>query len=195
MERLVFATNNVHKLEEARRILDGVVEILSLSDIGCHEEIPENADTIEGNSRQKAEWILERYGLPTFADDTGLMVDALDGAPGVYTARYAGLHCSPDDNIDKMLHELEGVLPEKRTARFMTVVAYARPGHTDVFEGIVEGTIAQSRHGSGGFGYDPIFCANESGKCFAEMSGDDKDAISHRGRAMRAFADFLKSNT
>ncbi len=184
--KLVFATNNQHKLEEIRRIAGGRLQILSLADIGCHDDIPETADTIAGNALLKARWVKERYGHDCFADDTGLMVDALGGEPGVYSARYAGEHCSPDDNIDLLLRRLEGVPEGERTARFCTVIALVRDcDGTHTFEGIVEGRIATERHGTGGFGYDPVFIPDESGISFALMSADEKNAISHRGRATR----------
>lgn len=186
MKEIVFATNNPHKLEEARAILSGRFIVRSLSDIGCHDDIPETADTIEGNALQKVRFIKEKYGYDCFADDTGLMVDALDGAPGVMTARYAGEHCSPDDNMRKLLAALEGV--DRRTARFATCIALSIGGCEQTFTGVAEGSIATSRHGEGGFGYDPVFISAETGLCFAQMSADDKNAISHRGRALRMMA-------
>ncbi len=188
-EKLVFATNNAHKLQEARQIISDGFEIMSLAEIGCHDDIPETADTLEGNALIKARWVKERYGYDCFADDTGLMVDALNGAPGVYSARYAGEHCSPADNVAKLLAEMEGV--ENRNAHFATTVALICDGEEHCFEGRVEGKIATEPHGNGGFGYDPIFIADETGKCFAEMTADDKNAISHRGRAMRRLKEFL----
>lgn len=189
IKRLVFATNNQHKLEEARRIVSDGFEIVSLAEIGCHDEIPETADTLEGNALIKARWVRDRYGYDCFADDTGLMVDALGGAPGVYSARYAGEHCTPADNVKKLLHEMEGVAD--RHASFATCIALAAQGEEHCFTGSVEGDIATECHGDGGFGYDPVFRARETGKCFAEMSADDKNAISHRGRALRKLRDFL----
>lgn len=189
--KIVFATNNPHKLEEARRIAPAGFEILSLSDIGCHEELPETCDTIEGNSAQKAEYVRERYGYDCFSDDTGLFVDALQGAPGVYSARYAGERCSPDDNISKLLAEMEG--KPGREARFRTAVTLSASEGNRLFEGAVEGKIALSRCGTGGFGYDPVFIADESGISFAEMSSEQKNAISHRGRALRLLFDYLKT--
>ena len=189
IKKLVFATNNPHKLREAREIMAGRLDILSLSDINCHDEIPETADTLEGNALIKARWVHDRYGMDCFADDTGLMVDALGGAPGVYSARYAGEHCSPADNVRKLLGEMEG--EENRHARFSTVIALIADGEEHCFEGCVEGSIAETPAGTDGFGYDPVFRADESGKCFAEMSAEDKNAISHRGRAMRKLRDFL----
>ena len=186
---LVFATNNQHKLEEARRIVSDGFQIVSLAEINCHDEIPETADTLEGNALQKARWVRDRYGYDCFADDTGLCVEALNGAPGVYSARYAGEHCTPDENVTKLLHEMEGI--ENRDAQFRTVIALCADGEEHCFTGSVDGEITTERHGDGGFGYDPIFRAKESGKCFAEMSADDKNAISHRGRALRKLRDFL----
>lgn len=197
---LVFATNNPHKLEEARRMAGDRFKILSLADIGCGEELPETHDTIEGNSLEKASYVFERYGYPCFSDDTGLFVDALDGRPGVYSARYAGEHCSPDDNIDRLLSEMEG--RSDRSARFRTAVTLCGgaglipSGGQDApwyvqFEGTVEGSIARSRRGNGGFGYDPVFIPVESGISFAEMSAQAKNEISHRGRALGKLFDFL----
>jgi len=182
-KKLVFATNNRHKLEEARAILADRFEVVSLSDIGCHDDIPETADTLEGNALIKARWVKERYGFDCFADDTGLMVEALGGAPGVYSARYAGEHCSFSDNVNKMLREMDG--KENRKAYFATVIALIMDGETRTFEGRVDGYIATEPHGNGGFGYDPIFIAEETGVSFAEMSPDEKNAISHRGRALK----------
>lgn len=191
--KIVFATNNAHKLSEARQLAGGGIEVLSLADIDCSEELPETCDTIEGNSRQKAEYVARNYGYLCFSDDTGLFVDALGGAPGVYSARYAGEHCSPSDNIDKLLSQMKGV--SDRSARFRTVVTLAAPeGMSTVqFEGIVEGSIASERHGEGGFGYDPVFIAEESGMSFAEMSPEAKNSISHRGRALRGLFKSLLS--
>ncbi|MCM1152143.1 MAG: RdgB/HAM1 family non-canonical purine NTP pyrophosphatase [Muribaculum sp.] len=189
---IVFATNNEHKLREARRILGEKITVRSLADIGCHDDIPETADTLQGNALIKARWVFDRYGLPTFADDTGLMVDALDGAPGVYTARFAGEHCSPDDNIDKLLNVLADTPDNLRSARFSTVIAYiSADGKEFTFDGSVEGSIAECRLGNDGFGYDPVFRCNETGLTFAQMGPLAKDTISHRGRAMRAFAESL----
>lgn len=192
LKKLVFATNNLHKLEEAREILAGEFEIVSLAEIGCHDDIPETADTLEGNALIKARWVKEKYGYDCFADDTGLMVDALGGAPGVYSARYAGEHCTFADNVNKMLREMMG--KSDRKAHFATVVALVLNGETNTFEGRVDGYISEEAHGDGGFGYDPIFIAEETGRSFAEMAPEEKNAISHRGRAMRKLADFLKTN-
>lgn len=185
-KEIVFATNNPHKLSEVRAMAGDRIRILSLSEIGCHDDIPETADTLEGNALIKARWVKERYGYDCFADDTGLMVDALSGAPGVYSARYAGPGCTPHDNIDRLLGELAGVGPEERTARFRTVIALILDGSEELFEGVVEGSIDTDRHGRQGFGYDPVFVAKETGLCFAEMSPEAKNAISHRGRAVAA---------
>lgn len=189
IRKLVFATNNPHKLQEARQIISDSFEIVSLADIGCHDEIPETADTLEGNSLIKARWVKERYGYDCFADDTGLMVDALDGAPGVLSARYAGEHCSPADNVALLLSNMKG--RSDRKASFATVVSLISGEEEYTFEGRVDGEIAEAPHGNGGFGYDPVFIAKESGKCFAEMTADEKNAISHRGRALRKLRDFL----
>lgn len=190
---IVFATNNPHKLEEARAILKDKVKVLSLADINCHDEIPETADTLEGNALIKAKWVKEKYGIDCFADDTGLLVDALDGAPGVYSARFAGPHCSPQDNIDLLLEKLKK--ESNRKARFSTVVALILQDREYLFEGSVEGRIAESNCGKSGFGYDPVFFPEESSLSFAEMAPEEKNAISHRGRAMRKLADFLSSQS
>lgn len=194
--KIVFATNNPHKLSEARQMAGGRIEILSLADIGCHEELPETHPTIEGNSLQKAAYVHEHYGYDCFADDTGLIVDALEGAPGVMSARYAGEHCTSADNICKLLNALDGVKDEDRTARFRTVVTLCRKGEKPCqFEGLVEGRIATALHGEGGFGYDPIFVTLETGMRFADMTPEAKNAISHRGRAMRRLFDYITEQT
>lgn len=186
---IVFATNNLHKLEEARALAAGYFEVLSLSDIGCHDEIPETAETLEGNALIKVRWVKERYGYDCFADDTGLMVEALDGAPGVYSARYAGEGCTPEDNVRKLLKEMAG--KGNRKAQFATVVALILGDEERLFRGEVDGEIAETPSGNGGFGYDPVFIAAESGQRFAEMSAEAKNAISHRGRAMRKLREYL----
>lgn len=191
MKEIVFATNNAHKLSEARAIMQGRVVVRSLSDIGCHDDIPETADTLAGNALIKARWVKEKYGYDCFADDTGLMVDALGGGPGVYTARYAGPNCTPADNVRKMLAEMTGVAD--RTARFATVIAWVSDGGERTFEGEVRGSIATEASGTEGFGYDPIFVPDETGICFACMAPDAKNSISHRGRAMRKFIDAFLS--
>ena len=191
MEELIFATNNKHKLSEVRPLLEGKVLVHSLKEIGLEGDIPETADTLEGNALQKAQWVYERTGRDCFADDTGLEVEALGGAPGVYSARYAGEGCSFDDNMDKLLAALDGV--ENRKARFRTVVCLLQNGEPHYFEGRVEGRILTEKHGTEGFGYDPIFQPDESDVPFAEMDMDSKNRISHRGRAMAKLIDYLKS--
>lgn len=194
--KIVFATNNSHKLEEIRQILGAGIEVLSLADIGCHDDIPETAPTLEGNAVMKARYVYDRYGTPCFADDTGLEVDALDGAPGVYSARYAGGKGHDSEaNMSKLLHEMEGM--QDRRARFRTVIALIelKDGlpvqHT--FEGRIEGTISQERKGSSGFGYDPIFVPEGYERSFAELGSDIKNSISHRARAVARLAEYLLS--
>ena len=188
---LVFATNNAHKLDEVRQILGDGFKVLSLNDIGCHEDIPETADTFQGNALQKARYVKEHYGYDCFADDTGLEVKALDGAPGVHSARYAGDHDS-EANMTKLLHELEK--KSDRSAQFRTVIALILNGQEVLFEGIVTGKIATERHyGDGGFGYDPIFVPDGYTETFSQMSSQGKNLISHRGRAVRKLADYLKT--
>lgn len=189
--RIVFATNNAHKLEEVRRMAGEEFEILSLGDIGCTEEIPETSDTIEGNALQKALYVKEHYGYDCFADDTGLMVDALNGAPGVYSARYAGPGHDSRANMALLLKNLDGA-PD-RSARFVTVVALTEGEAVRTFEGRVEGSILSAPEGDGGFGYDPVFLPREADRCFALMTAEQKDAISHRGRAVRKLIDYLHS--
>ncbi|MGI4872543.1 MAG: RdgB/HAM1 family non-canonical purine NTP pyrophosphatase [Janthinobacterium lividum] len=182
--RLCFASNNAYKLAEIRPLLPANVELLSLTDIGCHEELPETQDTLAGNARQKAQYVFDHYNVACFADDTGLEVDALDGAPGVYSARYAGPAREATTNVAKLLHEL-ATQPDRR-ARFCTVIALVR-GAADVqeFSGEVAGTIAAAPIGAGTFGYDPIFVPNEGdGRTFAEMTRDEKNQLSHRARAV-----------
>lgn len=165
--------------------------ILSLADIGCHDDIPETADTLAGNSLIKARWVKDRYGYDCFADDTGLIVEALDGAPGVMSARYAGPDCNPEDNMARLLHDMEG--KTDRRAAFETVITLIIGDDVRSFTGRVEGDIATERDGNSGFGYDPVFIARESGKTFASMDADAKNAISHRGRAIRRLADYLST--
>lgn len=187
--KLVFATNNAHKLDEVRQILGPAFEVISLAETGCHDDIPETADTLEGNALQKAHWIKDRYGLDCFADDTGLEVTALGGAPGVHSARYAGNHDS-EANIDRLLHELEN--KSDRSAQFRTVVALLLDGKELLFEGTVKGEILKERRGTGGFGYDSVFMPEGTGLSFAEM-GPEKNSISHRARAVGKLAEYLKS--
>jgi len=181
MKQIVFATNNAHKLSEVRRIVGDRYSILSLSDIGCHDEIPETGRTLAENATIKARWVKERYGYDCFADDTGLMVDALGGAPGVLTARFAGEHCTPADNVALLLEKMRG--RTDRTARFSTVIALITGSTLTLMEGTVEGEIATECRGSDGFGYDPVFIPEDTGLTFAEMGPDAKNGISHRGRA------------
>ena len=190
MKDIVFATNNAHKLRELREITAGVLNVLSLADINCHEDIAETAETIEGNAIIKANYIKEHYGYDCFADDTGLEVDALGGEPGVRSARYAGEDCISENNIDLLLHRLEG--QSQRSARFRTAIALRIGNDVTLFEGIVNGNILTERHGTGGFGYDSVFAPVEAdGRSFAEMSADEKNAISHRGRATAALINYL----
>ena len=190
MKDIVFATNNAHKLRELREITAGVLNVLSLADINCHEDIAETAETIEGNAIIKANYIKEHYGYDCFADDTGLEVDALGGEPGVRSARYAGEDCISENNIDLLLHRLKG--QSQRSARFRTAIALRIGKDVTLFEGIVNGTILTERHGTGGFGYDSVFAPVEAdGRSFAEMSADEKNAISHRGRATAALINYL----
>lgn len=188
--RIVFATNNSHKLSELRAIAGDRLHILSLSDIGCAEDLPETSDTLDGNALQKARYVASHYGVDCFADDTGLEVDALDGGPGVHTARFAGPECDPVANVRLLLERLEGQPePEGRRARFRTVIALVRRGHPDMtFEGRVEGYIPSAPRGDDGFGYDPVFVPAEDPqqRTFAQMGPAEKNAISHRARATAA---------
>ena len=204
MKQIVFATNNKNKLRELREIMDGLYEVLSLDDIGCHEEIIEDADTIEGNAKIKADFVTNKYHVDCFADDTGLEVEALGGAPGVYSARYAGEHCTFDDNIDKLLAALAG--HDNRRACFRTVICLLQERRTTTdaaptvdttfFEGRVDGQILTERHSHGeGFGYDPVFMPDRFAVSFAEMPLDVKNRISHRGLAVEKLADYLSHTT
>ena len=191
MKKLIFATNNKHKVEEVRAALGGMVQIVTLAEADLSGEIPETADTLQGNALQKAQWVWERTGMDCFADDTGLEVDALGGAPGVYSARYAGEHCSFDDNINKLLAALDG--QNNRRADFRTVICLIEDGEPKYFEGRVEGQILTERHSNGeGFGYDPIFMPDRFALSFAEMPLDVKNRISHRGLAVQKLAEYLK---
>ena len=198
MKEIIMATNNAHKLEEVRQILGNDFLVRGLAEIGCHEDIPETADTLEGNALQKARYVHDHYGVDCFADDTGLEVTALEGAPGVFTARFGAMNGygeshDADANIQCLLDKLEEA--EDRSARFRTVVALVQNGEEHLFEGIVEGEILMQKVGEGGFGYDPVFAPLEgNGLAFAQMSADDKNAISHRGRAITKLVEFLKSN-
>lgn len=194
MRKLVFATNNAHKLAEVRAMLGSDVEILSLADIDCHADIPETADTLEGNALQKAHYVYDRYGLDVFADDTGLEVKALGMGPGVHTARYAypDRH-DPKANTLKLLAELQG--QPDRTARFRTAIALIEGGRETLFEGIVEGRIATEERGTEGFGYDPVFVPDgQQGLTFAELGIDIKNSISHRARAVQKLAAYIHAS-
>lgn len=188
--KLVFATNNKHKLDEVRKITSRhPVEIVSLAEINCFDDIPETADTLEGNALQKAHYIQEKFGLNCFADDTGLEVEALHNAPGVYSARYAGPGHDSEANMKKLLHEMEG--KENRKARFRTVIALVWNGKTYTFDGIVNGTITTTKRGENGFGYDPIFIPEGYEQTFAELGNDIKNQISHRAKAVEKLDEFL----
>lgn len=218
MKKIVFATNNLHKLEEIRQILGSSMEVVSLADIGCHADIPETADTLEGNALQKAQYVWDHYHMSVFADDTGLEVDALNGAPGVHSARYAeGTDHNSEANMEKLLRELNG--KTSRTARFRTVIALllAEEGNeaedakdeeavndaeatkvtcttpkAHLFEGRVDGTIATEKRGTAGFGYDPLFVPDGYDQSFAQLGTDIKNTISHRARAVEKLCCFLK---
>lgn len=186
---LVFATNNKHKIREISDLLDKNFRILGLADLGITEDIPEEAETLEENALFKARYVHEKTGLNVFADDTGLEVSSLDGAPGVYSARYAGESKSFDDNIEKLLREMMDL--SERSARFRTVIALIIDGSEYLFEGTVEGEIIRERRGSGGFGYDPVFLASGYDLTFAEIPLSEKNRISHRAKAMRKLIGFL----
>ena len=189
MRTLVFATNNKHKLHEVSALLEGAVQVKSLSDMGLEGDIPETADTLKGNALQKAQWVWERTHTDCFADDTGLEVEALGGAPGVYSARYAGEHCSFDDNINKLLAALDGAT--NRKACFRTVICLIENGVPTYFEGRVDGVILTERYGTDGFGYDPVFMPDRFAVSFAEMPLEVKNMISHRGIAVKNLVDYL----
>ena len=187
---LVFATNNPHKLREIREIMPDHITILSLADIHCEGDIPETADTLEGNALIKAHYVYDRYGFDCFADDTGLEVEALNGGPGVHTARYAGESQDPDANMKKMIAEMQE--NTNRHARFRTVIALIEKGVEHLFTGIVDGEIATEPRGEQGFGYDPIFIPEQTGLTFAQRGEEGKNQISHRARAVGKLLDFLQ---
>ena len=191
MKQLVFATNNAHKLDEVRKILGGKFDVLSLKEIGCNDDIAETAETFEGNALIKARYIHDKYGYDCFADDSGLEIDALGGAPGVYSARYAGEAHDSEKNMAKVLEQLQGI--ENRTARFRTVIALILDGKEYLFEGEITGRIIEERRGAGGFGYDPIFIPDGETRTFAEMDDAQKNGISHRARAVKKLVAFLES--
>jgi len=191
MRKIVFATNNPHKLSEVRALLENIFEIVSLKDIGFERDIPETGTTLAENASQKSHFIYERYGLDCFADDTGLVVDALGGAPGVYSARYAGEYATYEENVTKLLHELDG--EKNRVAHFKTVVSLIVGENEFQFEGRVDGQILGQRSGNSGFGYDPVFLPDGYSESFAKMSPELKNRISHRGKAMQKLVAFLKN--
>ncbi|MEZ4856825.1 MAG: non-canonical purine NTP diphosphatase [Gelidibacter sp.] len=191
--QLVFATNNLNKLKEVQSLIPENIHLLSLADIGCFEDVPETQTTIEGNAIQKAEYIKTHYGYDCFADDTGLEVAALNGEPGVYSARYAGQQRNADANMDKLLNALKNHL--NREAQFKTVIALCLNGKLQTFTGICEGKITTSKHGNKGFGYDPIFKAKGYDKTFAQIPLDEKNKIGHRGKAIQLLVQFLNSNS
>lgn len=188
---ICFATNNRNKLQEVRQILGHNFRVLSLNDIGCNEELPEEQATLEGNSHQKADFILVNYNISCFADDTGLEVYALDGEPGVRSARYAGDHRNNTENIDLLLERLQG--KENKNAQFRTVITLVTPKLVKQFEGIIKGKISSEKKGKEGFGYDPIFIPEGEERTFAEMSSEEKNAISHRSVAVNKLAQYLNT--
>lgn len=190
IKKLVFATNNAHKLDEIRAILGDKIEVLSLKDINCDADIPETADTLEGNAALKAEYIYKNYGLDCFADDTGLEVETLGGAPGVYSARYAGGDGHDSEaNMRKLLKELDG--KQNRKAQFRTAICLIEQGEEHLFEGIVKGSIIEQKRGASGFGYDPVFMPEGYEETFAEMGNAEKNKISHRARAVEKLCEYL----
>ena len=189
MKKIVFATNNAHKLQEVSEILEDKIQIMNLKDIHCEEEIPETSDTIEGNAYQKANYIYEHYHVDCFADDTGLEVEALNGAPGVYSARYAGPQHNSKDNIRKLLTNMQDI--ENRNAQFRTAIVLILDGKMHLFEGTIKGTIIRSERGSGGFGYDSVFVPDGFEKTFAELGEEIKNKISHRAIATKKLVKFL----
>ncbi len=188
--KICFATNNKKKIEEVKAALGDKFRILSLEEIGCQEELPETGDTLDHNALQKARYVKEKFGMDCFADDTGLEVERLDGAPGVYSGRFAGEPRSDERNIDLLLNKMEDV--DNRKARFRTVIALILNGDEHTFEGVAEGEIVFKRSGTGGFGYDPVFKPKGFERTFAELSLGEKNEISHRGRAIRKLIQFLK---
>lgn len=191
MDRLIFATNNKHKLKEVSNMLSGMFGVVGLSELNFFEDIPETADNLQDNAEIKAKFIYNRFGINCFADDTGLEVEALGGAPGVLSARYAGEPTNSEKNIDKLLLALKNAT--NRRARFRTVIALVFEGKTYFFEGVVNGTIVEERLGFFGFGYDSVFVPEGYDKTFAQMSEKDKNLISHRGKAIKKLVDFLKT--
>lgn len=189
--KIVFASNNKNKIKEIQQLVPSEIQIVSLEDIGCNIDIPETADTIEGNAILKADYITKHYNYPCFADDSGLEVDALNGAPGVYSARYAGEPKDDDKNIEKLLAALKNKI--NRKANFKTVICVNVNGEQHLFTGIINGEIISEKRGTNGFGYDPIFVAEGYHKTFAELTMEEKSDISHRGKAVKQLVEFLKS--
>lgn len=191
--KLVFASNNKNKIKEIQLLVPASIEIVSLEDIGCTEDIPETADTIEGNAILKANYVTEKYGLNCFADDTGLEVEALNGAPGVYSARYAGEPKDDNNNMNELLFQLEN--ETNRNANFKTVIALNLNGKQELFVGMIFGKIISEKIGTNGFGYDPIFVAEGYEKTFAELDMEEKSNISHRGIAVKQLITFLQKES
>ena len=192
MRKLVFATNNAHKLEEVRAVLDNKIEIVSLNELGCFDDIPETADTLEGNALIKAEYVFNKFEMACIADDTGLEVEALNGEPGVYSARYGGEPHNAQKNIQKLLANLKGV--ENRKARFRTVIVLKDAERELYFEGTIHGHISETPSGAAGFGYDPVFVPDGYNKSFAELGPELKNKISHRALAVEELIRFLKND-
>jgi len=187
---ICFATNNRHKLKEVQSLLGDLFTLVTLNDIGCEEELLENQDTLEGNSLEKAAYVAHKFQLPAFADDSGLFVEALEGAPGVRSARYAGSQRRDEDNIALLLKNLKGVT--NRKARFKTIITFVDGARIHQFEGVVNGSILLEKRGTGGFGYDPVFLPDGFEATFGEMSGEEKNGISHRAAAVKKLVDFLR---
>jgi len=189
--KLCFATHNENKLKEIRQLVPEGIAVVSLNELGQLDEIPETGETLVENSELKARFVLEKFSIPVFADDSGLEIDALEGRPGVYSARYAGLQKNSDDNMDKVLSEMKD--ESDRSARFKSVITFLDPaGRKEIFEGAVEGTIINEKRGHGGFGYDPIFIPEGHDRTFAQMTDDEKNSMSHRARALAKFLKFLE---
>ncbi|CAN5419060.1 non-canonical purine NTP diphosphatase [soil metagenome] len=191
--KICFATNNHHKLEEVMAVLGGSIQLQTLNDIGCNEELPETQSTIAGNASQKSAYVWDHYKIPCFADDTGLEVEALLGSPGVYSARYAGPQRNSEDNITLLLKNLENA--DNRRAQFRTVISLRLMQGEWLFEGIVKGSIISQRIGAGGFGYDPVFLPDGYSSTLAQMTMSEKNKVSHRGIAVQKLAEFLRSET
>mgnify|MGYP003675528720 FL=1 len=188
---LIFATQNINKAKEIQALVPKTIAIKTLKEIGCNEDIPETAPSLEGNAKQKANYVFENYKVNCFADDTGLEIDALNGEPGVFSARYAGPQRDSNDNMDLVLEKLKG--KSNRKARFKTVISLILNGENHIFEGVVNGTITEQKSGMEGFGYDPIFKPDGFDSTFSEMSMEDKNSISHRGIAVRKLVEFLSN--